>query len=69
VFTIAVAAYTTPASLGGNRVLVMATFISQEMRVTLDYALGATAAAVLMILALVLTAVATQIAAKGRGLS
>jgi putative spermidine/putrescine transport system permease protein len=69
VFTIAVAAYTTPAILGGNRVLVMATFISQEMRVTLDYALGATAAAVLMILALVLTAVATQIAAKGRGLS
>lgn len=69
VFAIAVAAYTTPAILGGNRVLVMATFISQEMRVTLDYALGATAAAFLMILALVLTAVATQVAAKRRGLS
>ncbi len=51
VFTMAIAAYTTPVIMGGNRVMVMATFIGQQFRTVLDYALGATAAAVLMLLA------------------
>jgi putative spermidine/putrescine transport system permease protein len=58
VFTMAIAAYTTPVIMGGNRVLVMATFIGQQFRTVLDYALGATAAAVLMLLAGLLTLLA-----------
>jgi putative spermidine/putrescine transport system permease protein len=60
VFTMAIAAYTTPVIMGGNRVLVMATFIGQQFRTVLDYALGATAAAVLMLLAGLLTLLAVR---------
>jgi putative spermidine/putrescine transport system permease protein len=61
VFTMAIAAYTTPVIMGGNRVLVMATFIGQQFRTVLDYALGATAAAVLMLLAGLLTLLAVRL--------
>ena len=64
VFTMAIAAYTTPVIMGGNRVLVMATFIGQQFRTVLDYALGATAAAVLMLLAGLLTALALRLGAQ-----
>ena len=64
VFTMAIAAYTTPVIMGGNRVLVMATFIGQQFRTVLDYALGATAAAVLMLLAGVLTVLAVRLGAQ-----
>jgi putative spermidine/putrescine transport system permease protein len=60
VFTMTIAAYTTPVIMGGNRVLVMATFIGQQFRTVLDYALGATAAAVLMLLAGLLTLLAVR---------
>ena len=60
VFTMAIAAYTTPVIMGGNRVLAMATFIGQQFRTVLDYALGATAAAVLMLLAGLLTLLAVR---------
>jgi len=55
VFTLAISAYTTPAMLGGKRVLVMSTFIDQQVRSVLDYAFGATAAVVLMAGACALT--------------
>ena len=45
----------TPVIMGGNRVLVMATFIGQQFRTVLDYPLGATAAGILMALAALLT--------------
>jgi putative spermidine/putrescine transport system permease protein len=61
VFTMAIAAYTTPVLMGGNRVLVMATFIGQQFRSVLDYALGATSAAVLMILAGLLSLLALRL--------
>jgi putative spermidine/putrescine transport system permease protein len=61
VFTMTIAAYTTPVIMGGNRVLVMATFIGQQFRTVLDYALGATAAAVLMLLAGLLTLLAVRL--------
>jgi putative spermidine/putrescine transport system permease protein len=61
VFTMAIAAYTTPVLMGGNRVLVMATFIGQQFRSVLDYALGATSAAVLMILAALLSLLALRL--------
>lgn len=64
VFTMAIAAYTTPVIMGGNRVLVMATFIGQQFRTVLDYALGATAAAVLMLLALLFSMLALRLGAQ-----
>lgn len=64
VFTMASAAYTTPVIMGGNRVLVMATFIAQQFRTVLDYPVGATAAAVLMILAALLTLLALRLGAQ-----
>ena len=56
VFTMAISAYTTPAILGGNRVLVMATYIAQQFRTVLDYPAGGTAAALLLVFAALLTA-------------
>jgi putative spermidine/putrescine transport system permease protein len=55
VFALAISAYTTPVIMGGGRVLVMATYIAQQFRTVLDYGMGATAAAVLMIAASMLT--------------
>jgi putative spermidine/putrescine transport system permease protein len=64
VFTMAIAAYTTPVIMGGNRVLVMATFIGQQFRTVLDYPLGATSAAVLMVLAGLLSVIALRLGAQ-----
>jgi putative spermidine/putrescine transport system permease protein len=64
VFTMAIAAYTTPVIMGGNRVLVMATFIGQQFRTVLDYPLGATSAAVLMVLAGLLSIIALRLGAQ-----
>lgn len=55
VFTITISAYTTPAMLGGKRVLVMSTFIAQQVMTVLDYAFGSAAAVLLMIVAGALT--------------
>ncbi len=64
VFTMAIAAYTTPVIMGGNRILVMATFIGQQFRTVLDYPLGATSAAVLMLLAGLLSLLALRFGAQ-----
>jgi putative spermidine/putrescine transport system permease protein len=64
VFTMAIAAYTTPVIMGGNRVLVMATFIGQQFRSVLDYPLGATSAAILMLLAGALSMLALRFGAQ-----
>jgi putative spermidine/putrescine transport system permease protein len=67
VFTMAISAYTTPAILGGNRVLVMATYIAQQFRTVLDYPAGGTAAALLLVFAALLTMLALQLrTAEGR---
>src|SRR5215471_17883622 len=63
VFTMAIAAYTTPVIMGGNRFLVMSTFIGQQFRTVLDYPLGATSAAVLMVLAGLLSVLALKFGA------
>lgn len=60
VFTMAIAAYTTPVIMGGNKFLVMSTFIGQQFRTVLDYPLGATSAAVLMVLAGLLSVLALK---------
>jgi putative spermidine/putrescine transport system permease protein len=74
VFTMAISAYTTPAILGGNRVLVMATYIAQQFRTVLDYPAGGTAAALLLMFAAMLALLALQVRtregdnqSKGRG--
>lgn len=64
VFTMAIAAFTTPVIMGGNRVLVMATYIGQQFRTVLDYAIGGTAAAILLILVCILTIVASKLGAR-----
>ena len=67
VFTMAISAYTTPAILGGNRVLVMATYIAQQFRTVLDYPAGGTAAALLLVFAALLAMLALQLrTAEGR---
>lgn len=65
VFALAISAYTTPAILGGNRVLVMSTYIAQQFRTVLDYPAGGTAAALLLLFAGVLTVLALRLRTKG----
>ena len=67
VFTMAISAYTTPAILGGNRVLVMATYIAQQFRTVLNYPAGGTAAALLLVFAAVLTLLALQVRTREGG--
>jgi putative spermidine/putrescine transport system permease protein len=55
VLTIAISAFTTPAMMGGGRVLVMSILIAQQVRGLLNYAFGATAAVILVVVAVVLT--------------
>lgn len=49
VFTLAAAAYITPAMMGGKRVLVMALYIEQQVRSVLNYPFGATVSVVLLV--------------------
>jgi putative spermidine/putrescine transport system permease protein len=65
VFAMAISAYTTPAILGGNRVLVMSTYIAQQFRTVLDYPAGGTAAALLLLFAGLLTLLALRVRTKG----
>ena len=55
VLTTAISAFTTPALLGGRRVLVLPIYIEQQIRYALQYAFGATAATVLLVAAVLLT--------------
>lgn len=55
VFTSVISAFTTPAMMGGKRVLMMSTFIEQQIRSVLNYPFGATAAVVLMVVGCTLT--------------
>ncbi|MDZ4789960.1 MAG: ABC transporter permease [Hyphomicrobiales bacterium] len=64
VFTSVISAFTTPAMMGGRRVLVMSTLIEQQMRSVLNYAMGATAAMLLMTMAAVLTVASLRRARK-----
>ena len=60
VFTLTISAFTTPALMGGKRVMVMATYIEQQVRFVLNYAFGATTAVILMIAAIALTIIAAS---------
>jgi putative spermidine/putrescine transport system permease protein len=52
VFAIAVSSYTTPTIMGGGKLLVMATFIVQQVQILLRYAFGAALTMVLFAAAL-----------------
>ncbi len=60
VFSIAVSSYTTPTILGGGRVLVMATFIAQQIQSVLHYAFGSAMTIVLFIVALGLATMSSK---------
>jgi putative spermidine/putrescine transport system permease protein len=60
VFTSVISAFTTPAMMGGKRVLVMSTFIEQQIRSVLNYPFGAALAVVLMIVGAMLTMVSVR---------
>ncbi len=61
VFTMAVGAFTTPVIMGGNRVLVMPTYIAQQMRTLLNYPLGSAAAIILFVCTVVLTMLSLRV--------
>jgi putative spermidine/putrescine transport system permease protein len=61
VFTLAVSAYTTPAVMGGGQVIVMSTYVQQEIGTLLDYATGATVAVVLLAWGAVLSVLALKL--------
>lgn len=60
VFSIAVSSYTTPTILGGGRVLVMATFIAQQIQSVLRYAFGSALTIVLFVVALSLSLLSSK---------
>jgi putative spermidine/putrescine transport system permease protein len=60
VFTIAVSSYTTPTIMGGGRVLVMATFIAQQIQTVMRYAFGSALTIVLFVVAVALSSLASK---------
>jgi putative spermidine/putrescine transport system permease protein len=54
-------AFTTPAMMGGKRVLVMATYIEQQVRAVLNYPAGSTAAVVLIVVTAALSVLALRL--------
>jgi ABC-type spermidine/putrescine transport system permease subunit I len=66
VFVLAVAAFVTPALLGGGRVIMMAQVIEQQVRQFLDWPLAA-ALAVLLTVAALLFYAALSLALRGAG--
>jgi len=61
VFTLAISYYTTPAMLGGNRVVVMSTYIEQQVRSVLNYPFGAALAVTLTFVAAGMTLLALRL--------
>ena len=66
VFTSVISAFTTPAMMSGKSVLVMSTFIEQQIRGVLNYPFGATAAVVLMIVGGCLTIASLRTSEGGK---
>jgi len=60
VFAIAVSSYTTPTIMGGGKLLVMATFIVQQVQIVLRYAFGAALTIVLFAAALGLSSLGAR---------
>jgi putative spermidine/putrescine transport system permease protein len=67
VFTVAISSYTTPTILGGGRVLVMATFIAQQVQAVMHYAFGSALTIVLFTVAVTLSSLASRRLEQGGG--
>lgn len=65
VFSLSISAYTTPALMGGGRVIVMATYIQQQVSTLLDYAKGATVSMILLVWVSALSIVALRFGKSG----
>jgi len=65
VFTMALGAFTTPVIMGGNRVLVMPTYIAQQMRTLLNYPVGSAAAVILFVCTVALTILSLRVGERG----
>jgi len=51
VFTMTISSFTTPAMLGGHKVMVMATLVEQQISAVLNYGFGAASAVILVVVA------------------
>lgn len=60
VFTVAISSFTSPAMLGGNKILFMATFIAQQVRFVLNYPFGAAVSIILLVVTAALTYLALR---------
>jgi len=61
VFTMAISSYTTPAIMGGRRVLIMSTFIEQQIGVVLKNAFGSALTIILLTVAVVFIIMASRV--------
>lgn len=64
VFMASISALVTPGILGGKRVMLMALYINQQIRAVLNYPVGATAAMLTMVAAIVAMLVAMRLMAE-----
>jgi putative spermidine/putrescine transport system permease protein len=65
VFGLTISAYTTPALMGGGRIVVMATYIQQQISTLLDYARGATASVILVVWVCALSIISMRLGKTG----
>ena len=65
VFTAALSAFMTPSMMGGRRVQVMATYVEQQYRALLNYPAGSAVAVLLLVLALLFTALTLRADRRG----
>jgi putative spermidine/putrescine transport system permease protein len=61
VFTLTISAYTTPAIMGGGRVIVVSTYIQQQVSTLLNYPKGATVSVILLGLVVVLSVMSLRL--------
>jgi len=68
VFSLTVAAFVTPALMGGPSLVVLSTLIYQQMTVTLEWGFGAAVATILLVVATGLFLGAQRLLGRARGL-
>jgi putative spermidine/putrescine transport system permease protein len=68
VFSLTVAAFVTPALMGGPSLVVLSTLIYQQMTVTLEWGFGAAVATILLVVATGLFLAAQRLLGAARGL-
>ena len=67
VFSLTVAAFVTPALMGGPSLIVLSTLIYQQMTVTLEWGFGAAVATILLVVATGLFLAAQRLGRVVRG--